>query len=454
MVGFAIIAAVGLIALRTDFFESAEPARNVTAEEAALLAEMRGANAGAGVVPVRMTLPSGDSPVTVDGYVDWETPLVYARYDDGDGPGLVQAIPGLSASAPDDEEAFAAGEAPEEGWKVRPMLPQEDLGLSPADKALDLVSSSVFTLGSPGEDDAVAFEGRSRWERTEVVDGVEVSVFRAPILVESGGADAPEAYYWVDEEGGLRRFEVNLGGDEMARVDFLLDKRTEVETVHPVDLLGGPRVDPKPAEGEMLETIAGVRAANAYSGAGLSLTVPQADGSLVTGGGFVDWAGATVYTTAVSEETGELKLLRPGGFAARAVDSDELRLPIPTDGWESVAVGDESAKDYFGTVESLLYRVLEMRADVPEDPAELEGEASVLREYEEDGESYTIVEYPVQGDVAAEAGESAFRYHLDAEGRLAAVEMMTAAGVARAEIDHGVDAPSLSVPWEVGRTIG
>ncbi|GAB4005161.1 hypothetical protein GCM10029992_52230 [Glycomyces albus] len=105
----------------------------------------------------------------------------------------------------------------------------------------------------------------------------------------------------------------------------------------------------------------------------------------------------------------------------------------------------------FGSIETIVYRMLEMAAQEAEDPDKLAEEASLLRVDGGDEPVY-VVEFPVSGDAEAAAGQSAFRYHVSG-GRLAEVEMMTLYGVASGHLELE-EYPMVAIPWSVDEKIG
>lgn len=426
--------------------------RPVSEEEAALLASMRERNLGSDPVALRMTLPVEGEAVVVDGYLNWRVPLVYARVPvEGGGHRLVQAIPGLMAGRADDGAAFAEVRVPAEGWNTRQMLSGAS---TPLETTLDILVSSLFTLTAEEADDPVELAAKATWRGEGVIDGAAVDSFRAPIMVAAGersGPD-PEALYSLDGDGDLRRFQVNTGAESLASVDFLREVEFDPAGLVPVDLLGGPVVAPGEVDEGLAETIAGVRAANWGRSAVVELTVPVGDNQVATGSGSVDWRTMTAYLR-VSDGAGDrLLLARPGGFATVATDEEELPEVPPVDGWEVHAFADEDAAERFGPVESLVYRLLEMAAEEPGDAGELVEAASLLRVDEAGGEPVYVVEFPVAGDAAAEAGESAFRYHVGG-GRLREVEMMSYFGAASAVLEYE-DFPMVAIPAGVSEEIG
>lgn len=424
--------------------------RPVTEEEAQLLAGMRQRNHGSDPVAVRMNIPVEGENVAVDGYLDWDGPLLYARVPTEDGSKqLVQATPGLVAVREDDE-AFDEPAVPEDGWTPRQMLAGS---ASPAQTAFDILASSLFTLASERDDDPGYVAEHATWRDEGLVDGEPVEVFRAPIMVDSGNdAASSEALYSLDGAGDVRRFQVNTGGSDLASVDFLREVEFDASGLEPVDLLGGPATEPAEVDEDLAETLAEVRHANWERSGTVELSVPIGDGQLATGRGFIDWRTMTAYLNITDTDGHHLLLARPGGLATHPTDSGDLPQPLPEDGWESHALGDEDASENFGSIETVVYRLLEMAAEEPEDPERLAEEASLLRVDGSEDEPVYVVEFPVAGDAGAEAGESAFRYHV-ADGRLVEAEMMTLYGVASAEVEYE-DYPMVAIPWEVSDKIG
>ncbi|MQM25837.1 hypothetical protein [Glycomyces albidus] len=452
----AAVAAAGWFAVScTPGGSQAE--RPVSEEEAALLAEMRQKNHDAEPVALRMSLPVGAETLTVDAYLDWQVPMVYARVPDGSGGfTLAQAIPGLIATRADDEAAFAEVRVPEDGWTTRVMLSGTGTELQ---TTLDILVSSLFTLTAAEADDPAELAEKATWREEGIIDGEAVDSFRAPIMVEMddepGGETAgaaPEALYSLDADGNLRRFQVNTGAESLSAVDFLREVPFDAAGLVPIDLLGGPMIEPAAVDGDLAGTIAEVRSENWSESAEVELAVPVGDGRVATGHGSVDWRTMTAYLH-VSDASGQrLLLARPGGFATLAVDGGELPETPPAEGWEVHELDDEDVSASFGPVETLVYRLLEMAAEEPDDEEAIAEQARLLRTDGTADEPVYVVEFPVNGDAPAQPGRSAFRYHV-ADGRLAEVEMMTYHGVGSAELSSE-DYPMVAVPWELEEQIG
>jgi len=452
-----VIAIIVAIAVAGWFAVSCTPGganaeRPVNEEEAALLAGMRERNSGADPVALRMSLPVEGETVTVDGYMDWQVPMVYARVPVAEGEyRLVQAIPGLIATRADDEEAFGEIRAPEDGWTTRQMLSG---ATSPLETTIDILVSSLFTLTAEQADDPAELAEKATWREEGIIDGETVDSFRAPIMVESSEQTeaSPEALYSLDTEGNLRRFQVNTGAESLSAVDFLRDVAFDPAGLVPIDLLGGPAIAPTAVDTDLAETIAELRHENWSRTAMVEMTVPVGDGQIATGSGSIDWRTMTAYLRISDTNGNRLLLARPGGFATLAVESDELPETPPTEGWDSHAMADGDVADSFGPVETLVYRLLEMSAEEAEDADKVAEEASLLRVDESGDEPVYVVEFPVAGDAAAAAGESAFRYHVSGD-RLIEVEMMSYFGAAGAELEYE-DFPMVAIPWDVSEKIG
>jgi hypothetical protein len=324
---------------------------------------------------------------------------------------------------------------------------------TPLETTIDILASSLFTLTAAEADDPAELAEKATWREEGVIDGEPVDSFRAPIMVETdeqGGAK-PEALYSLDGDGNLRRFQVNTGEANLSAVDFLRDVAFDASGLVPVDLLGGPKVTPTAVGAELAETIAAVRQENWMGTAMVDLTVPTENGQVATGEGSIDWRTMTAYLHLTDAEGQRLFLARPGGYATLASEGDMPETP-PGAGWEVHALTDEDAAEQFGPVESLVFRLLEMAAEEPGDAEAIAAKASLLRTEERDGETVHVVEFPVAGDAEAEAGHSAFRYHLSGE-RLSEVEMMSYFGVASAELAYE-DFPMVEIPWEVAEKVG
>lgn len=424
--------------------------RPVSEEEAALLAGMRERNHGAEPVAVRMSVPMDGETVVADGYLDWQFPLLYLRVPDGEGYRLVQAIPGLVATRADDEQAFGELRVPEDGWTTRQMLSGAG---TPLETTVDILASSLFTLTSEKADDPAELAKQATWREEGIIDGEPVDSFRAPIMVETDGQEAgPEALYSLDGQGDLRRFQVNTGEASLSAVDFLREVAFDPSGLVPVDLLGGPAIEPVAVDAALAETIAEVRQRNWSETAMVEMTVPTGDNQVATASGSIDWRTMIAYLHVTDANGQRLVLAGPGGYAVRAAESDDLPETPPTEGWEAHALADEDAAATFGPFESLIYRLLEMSAEEAEDADAIAESAFLLRVDETGDGRVQVVEFPVAGDAEAAPGQSAFRYHLSDE-RLSEVEMMSYFGVASAELDYE-DFPMVEIPWEVSEQIG
>src|SRR5690606_17026936 len=179
--------------------------------------------------------------------------------------------------------------------------------------------------------------------------------------------------------------------------------------------------------------------------------VPLADGEVVSGHGRIDWRTMTAYVNVEDAEGHRLLLAGPGGLASVPAEDGELPESPPAEGWEAYELSDAALSELFGPVETLTYRLLEMSAEKAADADEMAEEASQLRVDEVEGTTTHVVEFPVAGDAEAAGGESAFRYHITEE-RLSEVEMVTALGVASAELVYE-DYPMVAIPWSVSDTV-
>ncbi len=458
-----VVAIIAAVAVAGWFAVSCSPGnsqaeRPVSDEEAALLAGMRQKNHEAAPVALRMSLPVEGETLTVDGYLDWQVPMAYARVPDGAGGyELVQAVPGLIATSADDEPAFAEVRVPEDGWTTRAMLSGAGTQL---ETTLDILVSSLFTLTAEAADDPAKLAEDAVWREEGIIDGEAVDSFRAPIMVETdeqasesaAPEAAPEALYSLDGDGNLRRFQVNTGAENLSAVDFLREVSFDAAGLVPVDLLGGPQIAPEAVDEDLAGTIADLRAKNWSESAEVALSVPVGDDQVATGTGSVDWRTMTAYLHLSDANGQRLLLARPGGFATLAVEDGELPETPPTEGWEIHELTDEDVSSSFGAVESLVYRLLEMAAEESDDEDAIAEQAWLLRTDGTEDEPVSIVEFPVNGDAAAEPGRSAYRYHV-ADERLTEVEMMTYYGVASADVDYE-DYPMVPVPAAVEERIG
>lgn len=456
-----------------------EGEREVTDEEAIRLASLRQTHAQTEPTAIQVSIPHGDQSHQVSGYIDWAGPIFYGErppIGDEESDQFMQVIPGMVASRDADGDLDPAA-IPSDDWSIRHLQGEDEQEADPLQGQLDIIISTIFSLQSQQADDARWLQENSTWQESASIDGNEVDVFKAPVMQEADGnqsnsvpeelgddveeveggmggeADAAEALYSVDSDGMLYRFEVNPGGTDLATIDFLHHSDTDVDDIELIDLFGGPEIDPQPVSEDQAESLADMREANFETATEIDMMVPQEDGSMLSGSGLMDWHTFTGYFHLTDTDGSALYVSRPGGLAKQDTDADELPSEILEDGWNSKTWAELQEDEALGATELLMYRLLELASDETDSADALQDEAQLLREGEyDDGEPYSVVEFPLAGDSPAEPGSASFRYHV-ADDRLDKVEHMTAMGVAFAQLTHE-EVEQLIVPFEVSSEIG
>ncbi|QSB03939.1 hypothetical protein [Natronoglycomyces albus] len=511
MAALLVIGGVSFGAAACGLGPDDESARDLTHEEAIRLASVRQTNAEADPTAVQISIPAGEQSHRINGYIDWSGPILYASLPpmgQRESGQFVQVIPGLVATREADDDAeLDPANIPADGWSIRHMMSGQSERSDPYQDQFDIITSAVFSLQSRQADDARWLQEQSTWQESAAIDGVEVDVFRAPVMQDqatgeidilddepgvegedadqvegppaagdeaegSGGEESTadsegynddpsergstgaEALYSVDEHGKLHRFQVNPGGIGLATVDFKHTQNTVIERIELIDLFGGARIDPEQVEEDFAETLAGMRHRNFQTISSVEMVIPQEDGSMLSGSGVIDWNTFSGFFHLSDESDPTLYLTRPMGLARQATDEPELPQAVPQEGWDMRTWLDIQESQELGTNEMIFYRLLEMASDQLDDVGHVHENSYLLRmDTDVDDRPLAVVEYPMQGDAASEPGAASFRYHVGEDGFLHKLEFLTEMGVANVEFAHD-DAEGFDIPWEVTSEIG
>lgn len=203
--------------------------REVTADEAKLLAGLRVTDLRAGGGRISLTVPARDGTLRRgEGWLDWERTRAYLllRTTGADVPAeLMLATSSAVATRPVPDGA--AGwelpplQAPRGKWTTTPWVERAD-ELGGFD--LDLLLTEAMALGGTGRGKPSAVRGSARHLRDDAVNGVAVSVFELPKAAEAGVAPGnARMRYWVGGDGVLRRVELLTRASGYAQLDLTPD---------------------------------------------------------------------------------------------------------------------------------------------------------------------------------------------------------------------------------------
>ncbi|MGH8877408.1 MAG: hypothetical protein ACRD0P_08720 [Stackebrandtia sp.] len=460
----AVIAGVGWTGA-SCLRQSPDDPRAMTTAEATRLSRVSLNNVDAGTVPFSAELPDSAGGGGIDGRVDWSQSLVHAALTKAGKSkpyGLVQAIPGLVAQRPGTTSADA--DTPADGWTVRHISPSES---EPAEKdtgVIDIVMSAILTLRAETAADPAILKAKGSWLRQGVIDGATVDVFRAPLLLDAGagaskGKKVPEAVFWVDDDSRLRRVQFDPGTKDLATVDFLLSQK-DVKSVHPVDLLGGPPIEPRKVSKTEAETLAGLRQRNSMGGAEASIVLPVADGKVIRAEGYVDWRMPMAYLAvdAPGKKNDGLLFVLPSGAATLTSTVDgKPPLTPQTSGWKAQEWSQRTEDGKASDLDTLLFKVLAMSNSQGDDTATVKDKAAWLRDDKLGGTAAEVFEFPISGDPDTDKpGQAPFRYWIGAkDDALHRIEMRTGElGMAHADLAPQSPPASVVIPPPVIAGLG
>lgn len=401
VVGVAAGFGQGLVRDAPD--DRAEPARPLSAEEAARLARVRQLNWQDGRAGVRATVGTGGGQVYLTGWVDWRRPMVYLARSGPEGTvtELVQAVPGMVATRPagppaagpspaatpaptptaTPAETPAATRSPEvvdphpppprqppaDGWRLR--RPGEDgpAGAPQAPGTIDALAVLLLTVTAE-EPDAAALlaASESQWLRRDRTAGHEVDVLLGPAIPPTPSPTAPTqpptpagdaptrtprtslaamggaVQYWIDDGSRLHRLEALLADGVPVRVDL---DRGDDTAPGVLDVLGGAAIDPRPVTRDEAEMLAGLRQRNLQAGGGeVTLTAPDEDGGTVRAAGWLDWRSPVAYLAMYRDGDPDGLLWADGRGVATRPAAESSEHAEPSEHAES-AESNESTED-------------------------------------------------------------------------------------------------------------
>ena len=440
---------------------STDQPRPVTAAEADRLAQVRVTGTAAGTVAMRLDLPESLGGAGLDGFIDWNTPMVHATTRvDGEVTGLIQAVPGLIAGNLV-TGIDASDDPPTDGWTIRRMQAQDSPGTNPGLEAIDILLSVVLTLAAPNPADTEFLAENAVWLREASIDGAVVDVIRAPLLLqpvedESLGTQAPEAIFWVDRDAQLRRFQADPAGNGLATVDLMLD-RHDTPSLEPVDVLGGAAIAPRDLSEDEATLLAGLRSANSARAARIDLRLPVGDNRILTAQGWVDWRSTVAYLAvdAPGEDDDFLMFALPSGVADIPAEVDAMPpAQPPQEGWRVQSWSERVDGGQSDDLDALVYKVLSMASLEADTTEEAAAAGTWLRDDAIDGTPVDVVEFATAGDPETDAGAAPFRYWVDQdESILHRVQLRTGGfGMGHATLTIE-EPPMLNVPYGIITTL-
>lgn len=479
--GIVLLMAVGSVAgLVTGLFSCAGPAREpaaaptprvLTAAEADRLATMRLHNYQEGRVGLRATIGTGESEVTLTGWVDWQRPLIYlavAGRTPGPADGLVQAVPGVIALHSGRVTGAPPAEPPADGWRVRLF------GSTAADgEPLDGFLALLFALGSNGLDAADRLvRGEARWVRRDRAGEVPVDVLFGPAVPPTPGPEiagprvSPSAthlpafadqggavLYWLDGDARLRRLDANVANNLPLRADLDRDDRTDVAAIA---AFGGRSVRPRPASAAEATTLAKLRQRDREARGGvITMVLPSGGATLLHADGWLDWRSGAVYFAMrdpAKPDEGALLRADRSGVAARSFTSPSGRppLPAPRGGWQHTTWEKRGDAGGASDLDLLVSELLAAGGSGSVDS----GTAIWLRADVLGGVPVTVYELPKPTERGTPPGLARMRYWVDDSGVLRRLEVRTRIG-AFAQLDvHPGTVPALPTLGQLAATRG
>ncbi|GAB7047272.1 hypothetical protein [Catenuloplanes indicus] len=204
--------------------------REVTADEARLLAGLRVADLRAVGGRISVTLPSLDGALRRgEGWLDWTRTRAYLllRTPGGEVPDeLMIATSDAVATRPVPTEAA--------GWQLPPLrAPRGEWTSTPWSERsdemggfdLDLLLTEAMALGGPGRGKPAAIRDSARHLRDDTVNGEAVGVFEIPKAAEGDVAPGyARMRYWIGTDGVLRRVELLTRAAGYAQLDLTPDE--------------------------------------------------------------------------------------------------------------------------------------------------------------------------------------------------------------------------------------
>ena len=456
-----MIAGVGWTASSCLGQDEPQP-RKLTHAEASRLAQVPRNNANSEPVAMSVTFDGAKGGAT--GHVDWQRQLasVATTKEGTSQPAeLIQAVPGLVATHQANAESDPAA-PPETGWTVRASSANQNTEESNDNKQiLDITLSAVLSLIQDDATDVSTLKQESVWLKQSNIDGAAVDVIRAPLSL--GASDAQggggEAIFWVDRDATLRRLQLDPASTGLTSVDFLL-KKSSVDKLEPVGVLGGAANDPRDLTESQVSTLSTLRQRNSDAAAEVNMELPVGDDQVIRARGYLDWRVPLVYLSldAPGEENDGLLLALPGGAATKQMSVDGSLPPVapPDDGWshQDWSQRTESDSDTASALDAMLIKLLMLRSPEMDDYQSIKDNGAWLRQDILGKSKVDVVEFPFDPDAEEhKRGQAPYRYWIGENESLLRVEMNTQGfGLAHADI-KGHQPPTLSLPQNVTTTL-
>ena len=449
--------------------------RPVTPAEARRLAAVRLTDYRAGHVGVRATIGDGASALHLNGWVDWQAPLVYLNSigaQPGPVDGLIQAVPGVVATR-SGRLPYAVSAAPDTPFPPPPVIaPPTGWTVRPPDRSnrIDTLITLLFTLRSGALDDAGQIRAIGTkfvttamigGVRVDVLDGAAVPPAPSPALATktktrtktstvtpspAGAAFAAQGgqvRYWVDAQSRLLRAEALINANTGLRVDF---DRADQTRPQAIELLGGAAIDPMPISASQAKLLAGMRLRDLRIGGGrLTLAVPNATNQMISGTGWLDWRNLAVYL-AVRNNIGtgllhadarglalhgELTTTDTAGLGAPSATppapaTGNLAMPpltAPKTGWTSASWLSRVDQAGQPDLDLLLNEMLSLAAPGRDNATLLRPLASKLRADNVNGVPVTVFEIRKPAERSVVPGYGKLRYWVDSTGLIRRLEV-------------------------------
>lgn len=205
----ALCAAAGLtLSACGDSAPKVVPKRPITQAEAEKIATMRVKIFKAGGVHFHTTLQSVDTPLLIDGDVDYKQGLGFAEASTAaESITMLWSAKGLQVWSDKVGAVTTPAKIPTGDAKGR--------ALTPTGSSTDAVLSTMLKLAQPKNDSVTEIQTNGAlWLRTDKVGETPVDVFKGPA---AAGVAAP--VYWLDADGNLLRLEIGFSSDVLTSID-------------------------------------------------------------------------------------------------------------------------------------------------------------------------------------------------------------------------------------------
>ncbi|MFF8280676.1 hypothetical protein ACF05T_32170 [Streptomyces lateritius] len=210
----ALLASAACTGPATD--RNADDKAPLTVQQAELLALARFTNYRSAVGTVTATIPVKGRTLRLDGQLDWRAHTGYAELRD-ETPGAATRWRHLlrwnrsTVSARFNWTGPRPDKPPADGWSKR--------RLEPHSATVDSTLLLLLSLGSDRPENAqLLVRSSARLLGHEKISGVPVTIFSGPGTADAPAPTEPSApwtpgrtRYWIDADGGLRRFAARLG---------------------------------------------------------------------------------------------------------------------------------------------------------------------------------------------------------------------------------------------------